>query len=88
MRVTLENPNYIVILIKLFRNYRFNLKFSERIYILTIATNREKCLKVWLLTDSFLCLVKKATSDCYNNIISAKTKPVTNLKFINNCENI
>jgi hypothetical protein len=53
-----------------------------------MATSREKCLEVWLPTDSFLCLVEKAASDCHDNTISAETKPVTNLKFTNNCENV
>jgi len=33
-------------------------------------------------------LVEKAANDCHEETISAVAKPVTNLKFISNCENV
>jgi hypothetical protein len=53
-----------------------------------MSTNREKYLEVWPPADTFLRLVGKAASDCQEETISAVTKPVTNLKFTSNCENV
>jgi len=53
-----------------------------------MSSSREKLLEIWQPTDSFLRLVEKAATDCREQTISAKEKPVTKLKSTNNCEDV
>jgi hypothetical protein len=53
-----------------------------------MSSSRERLLEIWQPTDSFLRLVEKVVTDCRDQTVSAKEKPVTKIQSTRNCEDV